>query len=216
MSVLLSRTEDNIAILPIAPKDSVRDLLKDLRVGMNVVGTAHSHHWLASKISSDEKSSDFDAFAYAFQMSSNPVSSRKSQKPATEPGLLSIETLLTKIQDVVNVFVPLGEYLVDMRETVVTKPVDTNAFYLFVIGNESCDLDSAMSAIALAFFLSEMTNEKLLEHIKLEPETKAALMTKKIHVAPLLQIDMGDKKLKSESIYYMRENRLRWEDVITM
>lgn len=189
----------------------MRDLLVKLRVGMKVLGTDNSNHWEQKKISSAEESSVFEAFAYAFfQMQ------RKPQKQSKVAELPSIDSLLERIQGVVNVSVPLGEYLVAIRETVVNPNVNSNALYIFVIGNESCDLDSAMSAIALAFFLSLMTNEKLLEHLAIDSKIKKSLMDKEIHVVPLLQIEMGDKKLKSESIYFMKENRLRWDDVLTM
>lgn len=118
--------------------------------------------------------------------------------------------LFDDMQKVVDEYAPIGQYIHEVREIVLKKRGDKakRPSYLFIIGNESCDLDSAISAIALAFYLSKMPHGDLKQHVQHVDEN--------VIVVPILQIENGDMVLKSESLFYMRANRLDLETVLTM
>ncbi|XP_018424340.1 PREDICTED: protein prune homolog [Nanorana parkeri] len=65
-----------------------------------------------------------------------------------------------------------------------------------VLGNEACDLDSMVSAIALAYFLSKTSSSKNLVHI------------------PVLNIPREDFPLRTECGFFLRENGIS-EELLT-
>lgn len=117
---------------------------------------------------------------------------------------------IESIQTIVNEYAPIGQYLDNARKLVLgaNKHKLDRPKFLFVIGNESCDLDSAISAIGLAYFLSNLSPEEMRKHVSHFEEGT--------HIVPLLQIENIDLVLKSESLYYMKENRLNFETVLTV
>lgn len=72
---------------------------------------------------------------------------------------------------------------------------DGNDFHV-VLGNEACDLDSMVSAITLAYFLSKTSSSKNLVYI------------------PVLNIPREDFPLRTECSFFLRENRIS-EDLLT-
>ena len=65
----------------------------------------------------------------------------------------------------------------------------------FVVGNESCDLDSAVSAIVFAYFLH--TREILKERI----------------IVPLLNVPEHDLALKTEVLFCLKQTKLAAADI---
>lgn len=82
---------------------------------------------------------------------------------------------------------------------------------MFVIGNESCDLDSAASAISLAFFYTNLKRERqihaVLRHLN-EDDNYVFI--------PLLQISSDDRPLKTEVIFSLENNNIEYELVPDM
>ena len=72
-----------------------------------------------------------------------------------------------------------------------------------MLGNESCDLDSAISAITLAFFYS-----------KHSASTIPLLNEKPQVIMPLLNIPRKDLPLKTEVTHFLRQNGVDLENVI--
>lgn len=139
-------------------------------------------------------------------------SSMKAVKASLANANMDNRQLVAAMQEVVDDYAPIGQYIRQVRETVLKKR-DANEkrpSYLLVVGNESCDLDSVISAIALAYFLSEMAHDELRKHVL------GLGVDEVVIVVPLLQIENGDMVLKSESLFYMRANRLDLETVLTM
>jgi exopolyphosphatase len=75
---------------------------------------------------------------------------------------------------------------------------------LAVLGNESCDLDSAVSAICLAFFMFKNQNSTVLSSIKLAKE----------NVLPVLNIQRADLPLKTEVTYLFRKLQIDIDSLI--
>nr|XP_029719141.1 exopolyphosphatase PRUNE1-like [Aedes albopictus] len=73
---------------------------------------------------------------------------------------------------------------------------------IVVLGNESCDLDSAVSSIALAFHLSK-TPVEFLQSVKGSD-----------CIIPVLNVTREDLPLKTEVVYYLQENRFELNDLI--
>lgn len=72
---------------------------------------------------------------------------------------------------------------------------------VFVIGNESCDLDSAVSAISLAYF-----------HAKAGVQT--SVYRDKYRVLPLMNISRVNLPLKTEVTYFLQRNGIELKNVI--
>ncbi|XP_055642902.1 exopolyphosphatase PRUNE1 isoform X2 [Toxorhynchites rutilus septentrionalis] len=72
---------------------------------------------------------------------------------------------------------------------------------LIVIGNESCDLDSVVCSISLAFHISK---------------SPASLKIKQNydHVLPVLNVTRENLPLKTEVVYYLRENDIDLNDLV--
>ncbi|XP_062558595.1 exopolyphosphatase PRUNE1 [Armigeres subalbatus] len=73
---------------------------------------------------------------------------------------------------------------------------------IVVIGNESCDLDSAVCSIALAFHLSNSL-DGFLRTVKGSD-----------CVVPVLNVTREDLPLKTEVVYFLQENRVELNDLI--
>ncbi|XP_071970877.1 exopolyphosphatase PRUNE1 isoform X2 [Engystomops pustulosus] len=71
----------------------------------------------------------------------------------------------------------------------VQKPHEGLDFHV-VLGNEACDLDSMVSAITLAYLLAKTSSSKNLEYI------------------PVLNIPREDFPLRTESTFFLKENRI--------
>lgn len=69
-----------------------------------------------------------------------------------------------------------------------------------MIGNESCDLDSAVCAIGLAYHL---TNHKPLTDVQATD-----------YFIPVLNVQRAKLPLKSEVVYYLQKNDIQMENVI--
>ncbi|XP_069806504.1 exopolyphosphatase PRUNE1 [Dendropsophus ebraccatus] len=65
-----------------------------------------------------------------------------------------------------------------------------------VLGNEACDLDSMVSAIALAYYLAKTSSSKNLAYV------------------PVLNIPREDFPLRTESTFFLKENRISPELLI--
>lgn len=69
-----------------------------------------------------------------------------------------------------------------------------------IIGNESCDLDSAVSAIGLAYHL---TNQR--------PNTRNNAVD---YYVPVLNVPRDKLPLKSEVVHFLRKNEIQTTNVI--
>lgn len=78
-----------------------------------------------------------------------------------------------------------------------TEPV------VFVVGNESCDLDSSVSAVGLAYYYSKAS--KVPENLLIGGNRR---------FVPVLNIERKNLPLKSEVTYFMRENGIDLDDIV--
>lgn len=74
---------------------------------------------------------------------------------------------------------------------------------VFVVGNESCDLDSAVCAVSLAYFY--MNTKKLPDHL-LTGGTRQFL--------PMMNIHRTNLPLKTEVTYFMRKHGIDIDDLV--
>lgn len=72
---------------------------------------------------------------------------------------------------------------------------------LFVIGNESCDLDSAVSAISLAYYHSNAGHS-------------ISTYRNKYRLLPLLNIPRVNLPLKTEVTHFLTQNSIELDNVI--
>lgn len=75
-----------------------------------------------------------------------------------------------------------------------------------VIGNESCDLDSAVSAIVFAQFLTWQYYKIRCKVCTMAHRDKVNLEHKEDIFVPILNVDRNDYELKTEVVYYLRNN----------
>lgn len=74
---------------------------------------------------------------------------------------------------------------------------------IFIVGNESCDLDSAVCAVGLAYFYAN-TNK-----------LPASLTTdNNRRFLPLMNIDRTNLSLKTEVTYYMKKHAIDLDDLV--
>lgn len=74
---------------------------------------------------------------------------------------------------------------------------------VFILGNESCDLDSAICAVALSYFY--MTATKLSSRL---------LIDGKRRFLPFMNINRTNLLLKTEVTYFLRKNGIDIEDIV--
>lgn len=74
---------------------------------------------------------------------------------------------------------------------------------VFVVGNESCDLDSAVSAIGLAFLY--MVTTTLPECFSIDGKRR---------FVPLLNIQRNNLPLKTEVTHHMRKHGIDIDDLV--
>lgn len=75
-----------------------------------------------------------------------------------------------------------------------------------VLGNEACDLDSAVSALVYAFLLHSLLKE--------EEEQEAAEEGRTVVVVPVLNIPRRDYELRTEVTYWLDKHQIRREDLV--
>lgn len=75
---------------------------------------------------------------------------------------------------------------------------------VFVVGNESCDLDSAVSAVGLAYFY--MNASQLSEHLLIGDGNRRFL--------PMMNIHRKNLPLKTEVTYFMRKHGINVDDLV--
>lgn len=74
---------------------------------------------------------------------------------------------------------------------------------VFVLGNESCDLDSAVCAVGLAYFY--MNTNKLPDHL---------LIDGKRRFLPMMNIHRTNLPLKTEVTHFMRKHGIDIDDLV--
>lgn len=74
---------------------------------------------------------------------------------------------------------------------------------VFVLGNESCDLDSAVCAVGLAYFY--MNTNKLPSHLLIDGQRR---------FLPMMNIHRANLPLKTEVTYFMRKHGIDIDDLI--
>lgn len=74
---------------------------------------------------------------------------------------------------------------------------------VLVVGNESCDLDSAVSAIGLAYLYMVTTTR-----------SNGSLIDGKRRFLPVMNIQRTNLPLKTEVIYYMKKHGIDVDDVV--
>lgn len=74
---------------------------------------------------------------------------------------------------------------------------------ILVLGNESCDLDSAVCAVSLAFFY--MNTNKLPDHLLINGQRR---------FLPMMNIHRTDLPLKTEVTYSMRKHGIDIDDLV--
>ncbi|KAM5129451.1 exopolyphosphatase PRUNE1 [Mantella aurantiaca] len=87
----------------------------------------------------------------------------------------------------------MERFLQDSKAALQNK--DGGDFHV-VLGNEACDLDSMVSAITLAYFLSKTSSSKNLVYV------------------PVLNIPREDFPLRTECVFFLRESRIS-EELLT-
>lgn len=197
ISILLNKRASGVAIVPARTEDNITELVTQLIMRMELQGS-RNFNYRQTRIQAEH---EMDANMYS-------IIPKKGQQENEESPPNS-DAMILSIRLVTSAYLPISKYLADIQPVILTKNPDPEAVYIFVIGNESCDLDSAVSAIGMAFILSKIDVANLSKYISI-PEM---VDNETVHIAPLLQIDQTDKKLKSETIYFMKKNRLGWDDV---
>lgn len=92
----------------------------------------------------------------------------------------------------------IGLFVKEARKWLtLTKPA------VFIVGNESCDLDSAVCAVGLAYFY--MNTTKLPDKL---------LSDGKRRFLPIMNIHRTNLPLKTEVTYFMREHGIDVNDLI--
>ncbi|XP_040267374.1 exopolyphosphatase PRUNE1 [Bufo bufo] len=86
----------------------------------------------------------------------------------------------------------MERFLQDCTAAVQSEGLDFHV----ILGNEACDLDSAVSAITLAYFLAKTSPSKNLVYV------------------PVLNIPREDFPLRTESTFFFKENRISEELLI--
>lgn len=81
--------------------------------------------------------------------------------------------------------------------------VNTEHSVIFVVGNESCDLDSAICAISLAYFYNNTTHS--LKHL---------INDEKCLFVPIMNISRLNFPLKTEVVYFLENNGIDVEYLI--
>lgn len=74
---------------------------------------------------------------------------------------------------------------------------------IFVLGNESCDLDSAVCAVSLAYFY--MNTNKLSDHLLIDGQRR---------FLPMMNIHRMNLPLKTEVTYFMRKHGIDVDDLV--
>ncbi|XP_031625962.1 exopolyphosphatase PRUNE1 [Contarinia nasturtii] len=74
---------------------------------------------------------------------------------------------------------------------------------VFVVGNESCDLDSAVCAVGLAYFY--MNTTKLPEHLLIDGNRR---------FLPMMNINRTNLPLKTEVTYFMQQHSIDIDDLV--
>lgn len=77
--------------------------------------------------------------------------------------------------------------------------LQTTSVNCLVLGNESCDLDSAVSALSFAYFLQEVGSCRLANVNQF---------------IPLLNISRRYLPLKSEVVYFLKQNNVDIETLL--
>lgn len=92
----------------------------------------------------------------------------------------------------IGLFVKEARNLLKLKEPII-----------FILGNESCDLDSAVCAVSLAYFYSN-TN-KLPENFLIDGNRR---------FLPIMNIQRTNLPLKTEVTYLMRKNGIDIDDLV--
>lgn len=74
---------------------------------------------------------------------------------------------------------------------------------IFVLGNESCDLDSAVCAVSLAYFY--MNTNKLPDYLLIDGQRR---------FLPMMNIHRMNLPLKTEVTYFMRKYGIDIDDLV--
>lgn len=74
---------------------------------------------------------------------------------------------------------------------------------VFVVGNESCDLDSAVSAVGLAYYYMNAT--KIPENLLSDGNRR---------FLPMMNIHRRNLPLKTEVTYFMRKHGINVDDLV--
>ncbi|KAJ8706487.1 hypothetical protein PYW07_012565 [Mythimna separata] len=83
-----------------------------------------------------------------------------------------------------------------------------------VIGNESCDLDSAVSALVFANFLTWQYNQIRCKVCTKAHRGEVDLPMKEDIFVPVLNVDRCDYELKTEVVYYFRSKGIKDSDLV--
>lgn len=100
--------------------------------------------------------------------------------------------LIKSTMSKIGSFVKEARNLLKLRESVI-----------FVLGNESCDLDSAVCAVGLAYFY--MIATRMSDRL---------LIDGKRRFLPLMNIHRANLPLKTEVTYFMRTNGIDINDIV--
>lgn len=74
---------------------------------------------------------------------------------------------------------------------------------IFILGNESCDLDSAVCAVSLAYFY--MNTNKLPDDLLIDGHRR---------FLPMMNIHRTNLPLKTEVTYFMRKHGIDIDDLV--
>ncbi|CAD7086679.1 unnamed protein product [Hermetia illucens] len=91
----------------------------------------------------------------------------------------------------------MNTFLREARKLVSSKLSER---FCIIIGNESCDLDSAVCSLSLAYYYNRNKN-------KIPNSPKVA------HVVPLFNIKREELPIKTEVIYFLRKNNIEFDSI---
>lgn len=75
------------------------------------------------------------------------------------------------------------------------------------MGNESCDMDSAISSLVYAYFLHWMNQHEL-------PISSSTTKSNSKAFIPIINVKRNDLPIKTEVVYFLKENSISLENLI--
>lgn len=146
-------------------------------------------------------------FVFINKSLSSRVTSVTSSKRRTKMNKFLSEARKCLTLKVSNKFLTNCSYSTSVNKNLFTQVFNFHISNLqeplcIILGNDSCDLDSAVCALALAFFYTK------------HPRSIADLVSGETPIIPVLNTSRTNLALKTEVTYFLNKNNIHQENVI--